>query len=322
MKRIFCTLLMTFLTLSVGACNAAANPSPQVLVTTKEVIITKIIERPTSAPIIITATPAPTFTPIPVTPTLSLSHDWHDYGGICMRPDNIPEGVQINPDAVEVEGARTKLLESLWRLIVLNESVDRLTPSFASSSTLIQGTLMDVHLRGPFIPVGKLPPSSNSWNFSLEDPTFLWGKIHPGEKFKGIALNTICLEFFLPLEFEKQKRIESQIHYISLVGGVSHAKFGIEDIFGSPRLNIKLYKSPYGGTRDYQDLLGFASSNTPEQNALAANEHFGALIATLNTVLKGGYDGDGYLEFGYGSKNSEPLPISSFHIVKLFSPKQ
>jgi len=296
--------------------------TPEIILVTQEVFVTREIATPTPKVVVITSTPTSTLTPAPTTPPQSLSHDWFDYGGICMRPDNIPEGVQINPDMGEVERARTMILESLWRLIVLSESVDQLTPGFASSSSLVQGTLKDVHLRGPFIPIGKLPPRSDPWSFTLEDPTILWGKSHPGEKFKGVALDSICFEFFPPLEFESQKQVEAQFHYIHLVGGLSHAKFGIEDILGSQRLNIKIYKSQLAGTRDYKDLLVFAPSNTFAQNALAANEHIGALIATLNTVLWGNFDGDGYPEFGYGPKNSDPLPLSSFHTINLFVPQQ
>ena len=213
------------------------------------------------------------------------------------------------------------LLEALWRAIERSENVGKLVPNFSSSASFIKGTSMEVRLRGPFIPIGKLPPRSDARSFNLEDPLILWGKIHPGEKFKGIALNSICLEFFLPLEFEKQKQIDSQIHYVSLVGGVSHAKFDLEDILGTTRLNIKLYKNPYGGTRDYKDLSGFAPSNTATENSLAANQHFGALIATLNTVLWGDFDGDGQVELGYGPKNSDTLPISAFQALNLFIPK-
>jgi len=95
----------------------------------------------------------------------------------------------------------------------------------------------------------------------------------------------------------------------------------LEEIFGSPRIIIKLYKNPYGGTRAYKELLGFASSNPPVENALAANEHISALVASLNYVLWGNFDSDGYPAFGYGPKNSDPLPISSFHVLNLFLPR-
>lgn len=321
-KLLFIILLIFIMVAcSVRPTETPPTATPEIIVVTQEVFVTREIATPTPKIVIITSTPTLTATAEPTPPPQALSHDWVDYGGICMRPDNVPEGVQINPDADVVKRARSMILEAFWRLVVLSESADQLTPGFASSSSLIQGTLMDVHLRGPFIPVGKLPPRSDPWSFTLEDPTTLWGKSHPGEKIKGVALDTICLEYLLPLEFESQKKIDSQIHYIHLVGGLSHAKFDIEYILGSARLNIKVYKSTYGGTRAYEGLIGFASSNTAAENALAANQHMGALMATLNTVLWGNFDGDGQPEFGYGPKNSDPLPVSAFQVIDLFVPK-
>jgi len=79
-----------------------------------------------------------------------------------MRPDNIPDGLQINPERKEVEETRAMILEALWRVLEESESTDKLTPGFSSSSKFIQGTLLEVHMRGPFVPVGKSPPKSDA----------------------------------------------------------------------------------------------------------------------------------------------------------------
>ena len=54
--------------------------------------------------------------------TETLSHNWVDYGGICLRPDNLPEGVAVNPDKKAIDAARLKILEALWRVIELSSS--------------------------------------------------------------------------------------------------------------------------------------------------------------------------------------------------------
>ena len=107
----------------------------------------------------------------------------------------------------------------------------------------------------------------------------------------------ICFELFDPFEFEDQKKLPGNPDYIHMVGGVTHAIFAMEQIFEAPRLVIKLYKDPYGKKKGYPDLLGFTPENTPEQNALAANQHLGALVASLNYVMWGNFDGDGVFEF-------------------------
>jgi len=319
LKRNTLLFLVIFIFFNVS-CAVTPAGTPQIIMITQEVFVTQQVMLPTLTPLIITATPVPTSSEPPPTPTKTLSHDWVDFGGICMRPDNLPAGTQINPDPSMVEQARALFLESLWRPIVLSENSDKLVPSFSSAASLITATSKEVYLRGPFIPIGKLPPYSDARSFTLQDPVMLWNKIHPNERFKGLSLNPICIEFYPPMHFEEQKRLNPDIHHVSLVGDVAHAKFDLENILGSPRLNIKLYQNPYGGVRAYKDLLGFIPSTTAQQNAQAANEHFGALLLTFKTVLWGNFDGDGTPEFGYGPKNSDPLPAADFQPVILFMP--
>ncbi len=240
-------LLSMFGLIILASCAPAATPTPRVVVVTQEVVVTYQVETPTPTLLVVTPTSPPTDTPAPATPSpAARSHDWTDYGGICLRPDNLPPGTAVNPDMAALESARLQILQSLWRVIDLSGSAAELTPGFSTSERFVQGVLSDVALRGPFVPVGKTPPRSDPWSFYLGDATELWREAHPGEKFNGIALDVICFELFDPFEFEDQKKLPGNPDYVHMVGGVTHAIFAMEQVFGAPRLVVKLYKDPYG----------------------------------------------------------------------------
>jgi hypothetical protein len=315
------SLLSFILLFLITSCTSTSPPTPVVVFVTQEIQVTSKLDTPT--PRVIVATNPPTSTSIPTmaAPTQSLSHEWVDYGGICLKEDTLPGGVRISHDSRTIEDARSQLLTAMWRTIEKSGSAANLNPSFSSYENFEQGIRSGAMIRGPFIPVGKALPHSDPWSFYLEDAASLWQKVHPSGSFKGLALDMICLEFVPPLAFDELKRQESSPPYIHLVGGLSHAIFSLEEILGSPRLLIKLYQSPFAGTRDYQGLLGFIPTNSPDENAEAANQHLSALVATLNHTLWGNYDGDGELEFGYGPANSAPLPLSAFQTIQIFTPQ-
>ncbi len=313
--RLIFTIFLLALT---TGCTPAAAPTPRVIVVTQEVLVTRELSTPTPAVLVVTPTPLPTQPPAPNVSIEPRSHEWVDFGGLCLRPDNLPSGVQVNPDPETVQAARAEIVKGLWRLVDLSGSQADLIPGFSTYERFEQGIQMGTLLRGPLIPVGKQPPRSDPWSFKQADPVELWKKAHPGVKFGGVDLRTICLEFYPPYEFEAEKKLSENPSYVHLVGGVSHAIFYLDDVLGAPRLVIKLYANPYPGQRDYKVLVGFDPANTPEQDALAANEHLGALVATLNTVLWGPMDGDGEQEFGYNPQNSDPLPVEVFQKMRVF----
>lgn len=314
--RLSFAILVVFL----ASC-ATPTPTPVVVLVTQEVVVTRKAESPTPAIIVVTVTQPPTSSPVPPTPSrATLSSDWVDFGGVCIRADNLPAGVQINSKAEAIQGAHSLLLAALWRAIDKSSSGNLLIPSFSNYSRFEQGVLQGIPIRGTFIPVGKTPPRSDPWSYYLEDAETIWRKTHPRGTFRGVDLSSLCIEFAPPFEFEEQKHLKSNPAYLHLVGGVSHAIFNVEEILGAPRLVINLYQNPYGGTRDYHELLGFEPANSAAENAKAANQHLSAVVVTLNTALWGNFDGDGVFEFGFGPANSKPLPVTGFQVIELFAP--
>ena len=173
--------------LMLASCAPAVTPTPRIIVVTQEVVVTHQVETSTPAVLVVTPTSPPTDTPAPATPSPEArSHDWTDYGGICLRPDNLPPGTAVNPDVAALELARDQLLQGLWRVIELSGSAAELTPKFSTSERFVQGVLSDVALRGPFVPLGKNPPRSDPWSFYLGDAAELWREAHPGETLTGL----------------------------------------------------------------------------------------------------------------------------------------
>ncbi len=299
------------------ACTPVAPPTPEVVYVTQELIVTRVLETPTPAVVVVTATTAATESPVQqVPPAEARSHDWVDFGGICMRPDNIPTGISVSQNHDDLITARNQILESLWHVIEKSGSTSLMTPSFSNYSRFLQGVDAGVLIQGSIIPVGKTPPRSDPWSFFLEEAETVWRQSHPSGTFPGVDLSVLCFEFVPPFQFETEKRLQTNPAYLHLIGGVTHAIFAVDEVFDTPHMVIKLYQSPYAGKGSYEYLQGISPENGPKQNAKSANQHVGAIIASLNTVLWGNFDGDGVYELGYGPANSAPLHWKIFQRLR------